>query len=47
MILPGIAWDKSLVRRSLEWIREQCSHPNCIECLATHDAAVKPHFIEL
>lgn len=47
MILPGIAWDKALVRRSLEWIREQCSHPDCIESLATHDAAVPPHVIEL
>lgn len=47
MILPGIAWDKTLVRRSLEWISEQCSSPDCIECLATHDAAVNPHVIEL
>lgn len=47
MITSGICQDKKLQRQSLQWIREQSMLPECIESLASHDADIKPHIIEL
>ena len=47
MITSGIALDKQMQRKSLEWIREQSLDPDCMESLATHDTDIKPHIIEL
>ena len=47
MITSGIALDKSMQRKSLEWIREQSLDPYCMESLATHDTDIKPHIIDL
>ena len=47
MITSGISLDKQMQRKSLEWIREQSLDPDCMESLATHDADIKPHIIEL
>ena len=47
MITSGVALDKELQKKSLQWIREQSMDANCIESLATHDTDIKPHVIEL
>ena len=47
MIASGVAEDKEQQRESLAWIREQSMDANCMESLANHDTAVKPHVIEL
>lgn len=47
MIASGVAEDKEQQRQSLAWIREQSMDANCVESLANHDTAVKPHLIEL
>lgn len=47
MITSGVAEDKEQQRQSLAWIREQSMDTNCVESLANHDTAVKPHVIEL
>ncbi len=47
MITSGIALDKQLQRRSLQWIREQSLSPDCVESIATHDPDVAPHTVEL
>lgn len=47
MILPGIAENRRQQELSLEWIRQQSLDEKCIESLANHDPAVKPHVIEL
>lgn len=47
MILPGIAENRSQQEISLGWIREQAMDSNCVECIANHDPAVKPHVITL
>lgn len=47
MITSGVSLDKAMQRKSLQWIREQSLSPHCIESLATHDADVQPHVIEL
>ncbi|MBQ4367895.1 MAG: hypothetical protein II786_07415, partial [Muribaculaceae bacterium] len=47
MITSGIALDKPMQRKSLEWIREQSLDPNCIASLATHDTDIVPHTIDL
>ena len=47
MITSGIALDKQMQRKSLEWIREQSLDPDCMESLATHDTDIKPHIIEV
>ena len=47
MIASGVAEDKEQQRQSLAWIREQSMDANCVESLANHDTAVKPHVIEL
>lgn len=45
MILPGIAENRNEQEISLEWIRQQSMDPKCVEILANHDIAVKPHEI--
>jgi len=47
MITSGVSLDKSMQRKSLQWIRERSLSPHSIESLATHDADVHPHVIEL
>lgn len=47
MITSGIALDKEAQKLSLAWIREQSMSPDCVASIATHDADVKPHVIEL
>ena len=47
MITSGIALDKEEQKHSLAWIREQSLSPDCVASIATHDADVKPHVIEL
>ena len=47
MIASGVAEDKEHQCQSLAWIREQSMDANCVESLANHDTAVKPHVIEL
>ena len=43
----GVLLDKEVQRKSLQWIREQSTAPNCMESLDTHDNDIKPHVIEL
>lgn len=47
MILPGIAENRKEQEVSLEWIRQQSLDEKCVESLANHDTAVKPHIIEI
>lgn len=47
MITSGIALDKKQQKHSLAWIREQAMSKDCVEALASHDADVKPHVIEI
>jgi glyoxylase-like metal-dependent hydrolase (beta-lactamase superfamily II) len=47
MILPGLTTDKKKAQASLAWVKEMSQKENCIEVLANHDPAVKPHTIEL
>lgn len=47
MITSGVAEDKTLQGKSLEWIREQSMDARCVESLANHDADVIPHVITL
>jgi glyoxylase-like metal-dependent hydrolase (beta-lactamase superfamily II) len=47
MITSGIALDKEAQKLSLAWIREQSMSPDCVASIATHDADVNPHVIEL
>lgn len=47
MVPSGIAANREKQLKSLEWIRMMSMDDKCIESLATHDPAVKPHTIEL
>ena len=47
LITSGISQDKTLQRKSLQWIREQSLSTGCVESIANHDTYVKPHIIEL
>lgn len=47
MVLPGIAGDRQKQIQSLEWIRQMSMDERCIESLATHDPAIRPHTIHL
>ncbi len=46
-ITSGVCMDKAAQRKSLEWIKEQSEHKDCVESLAKHDAEVAPHRIIL
>ena len=43
MILPGICEDKAAAYKSLEWIRDISSSPDCIDSFACHDPEIAPH----
>lgn len=47
MLPPGVSVNEEQTMEALQWIKEMAQLPNCIEALATHDAGVKPHTIEL
>lgn len=47
MALPGMAFDKKFLRRSLQWIQNEAAQPGCIAALASHDPDIVPHIIEL
>ncbi len=47
MICPGIAVNKELQYKSLEWIAKMSSDKNCLESVANHDPDVIPHTIQL
>ena len=44
-IPPGTALDENLALESLRWIAKVSRLPECVESLANHDTAVKPHTI--
>lgn len=46
-ITSGIAADREAQKKSLAWIKEQSISENCVESLANHDAAIKPHIVKL
>lgn len=46
MILPGVALNRDLQKKSLQWIREQSLDENCVASFATHDTDVKPQIVE-
>lgn len=46
-ITSGIADDKEMQKKSLEWIREQSLDQDCVEALANHDPDIEPHLIKL
>ena len=47
MISSGIAANRADQKKSLEWIREMSMSDKCVESLATHDPAVRPHTVEI
>lgn len=47
MIPSGIAANRADQKKSLEWIREMSMSDKCVESLATHDLAVRPHTVEI
>lgn len=47
MKLPGITADAEKAKRSIEWVAKMSASPNCMEILATHDAEILPHTVEL
>lgn len=47
MIPSGVCMDKAAQRKSLQWIREQSLHPDCLASLANHDPSVTPQCITL
>ncbi len=47
MICPGIAVNKELQYKSLEWIAKMSSDKNCLESVANHDPDVIPHMIRM
>lgn len=46
MITSGIADDKEMQQKSLEWIREESINSDCLLSLANHDPDVEPQIIE-
>lgn len=47
LIPPGTALDTDMAMKSLQWIHDMSLSEDCIESLANHDSAVKPHVITL
>lgn len=45
--LPGITADAEKAKKSIEWVAKMAAQPGCVEILATHDAEVQPHTVEL
>lgn len=46
-LTPGVVINRDQARKSLNYIGKVAQDPNCVECLANHDAKVKPHVITL
>lgn len=46
-IIPGFTVDKSLAKKSLEWLIACKQEPDCLEVLANHDPGVKEHVVNL
>lgn len=47
MIPPGTAVNKKQAMESLRWVQYMSQQAGCIKSLASHEADVKPHMIEL
>ena len=47
MVTSGISTNKKMQMKSLKWIHEESTNPNCIISLANHDSDVQPQTIEL
>lgn len=47
MDMPGLAFNKAALKKSLEWIRRESSLPGCAAALASHDPDVRPGMIEI
>lgn len=47
MVLPGICEDTKAAYKSLEWIRDVSSAPDCIDTFACHDPEIAPHITTL
>jgi len=45
MIPAGVSTDKEQQLKSLEWIRAESMHGDCLESIANHDPEVTPHEI--
>lgn len=45
-IVSGIADDRVMQKKSLEWIAQQSTDKRCVASLASHDREVKPQIIE-
>ncbi|MCH3922060.1 N-acyl homoserine lactonase family protein [Limosilactobacillus sp.] len=46
-LTPGVVIDRAEAQKSLNYIAKVAQDPKCVECLANHDAAVRPHVITL
>jgi len=46
-IVSGIATNKEMQKKSLQWIYEESTSPDCIASLANHDPDIAPQVIEL
>ena len=47
MDMPGLAFNKTALKKSLEWIKRESALPGCAAALATHDPDVEPGVIEI
>jgi N-acyl homoserine lactone hydrolase len=47
MDMPGLAFNKAALKKSLGWIRSESALPGCAGALASHDRDVRPGVIEL
>ena len=45
--LPGITANAQKAKKSIEWVAKMSKSANCVEILATHDAEILPHSLEL
>lgn len=46
-ILPGLAFNKVALKKSLDWIKEEASSPNCIAAISSHDPKFESKILEL
>lgn len=46
-LTPGVVINRAEAQKSLNYIAKVAQDPNCVECLANHDANVQPHVITL
>ncbi len=47
MIMPGVCRDPNQARASLEWVKSMALQADCVEALASHEAASGPHLVTL